>query len=95
MTITIRPAPSFDSYRAPRRTFDEPDLLPIIRVEFCVCGEYIRQLAGDSIPVTVQRHNAGHRHHTWRIQSSSGPTVAPDAVDVSNVPAVRPAGGRR
>lgn len=95
MSITIRPAPALDSYLPSRRVVLEPDLLPIIRVEFCVCGEYVRQLAGDSIPATVQRHNAGHRHHTWRIQSSSGPTVAPGAVDVSNVPAVRPAGGRR
>lgn len=96
MSVTMRVAPDFASYR-PLRSMAEPDLIPVIRVEFCACGEYIRQLVGDSIPDTVRRHNATIPHRAWRYTAEplSDPTVAPGAVDVSNVPAMRPVGERR
>ena len=94
MTVTIRVAPAMESYPTLRQ-MHEIDLIPTIRVEFCACGEYVRQLAGDTITDVVRRHNPSIPHRAWRYQSLSDPTVAPGAVDVSNVPAMRPVGGGR
>lgn len=97
MTLTIRPARAFELYE-PIRSLPEPDLIPTIRVEFCACGEYVRQLAGDSITDTVRRHNRDVAHLAWRYLTREpllDPTVAPGAGDVSHVPAMRPVGERR
>lgn len=96
MSVRMIVAPDFASY--PRlRGLAEPDLIPVIRVEFCACGEYVRQLVGDSIPEVVRRHNATLPHRAWRYQADPlpDPTVVPGAVDVSNVPAMRPVGERQ
>ena len=94
MTLPVRIAPDLDSYPA-LRVIREPDLLPTIRVEFCACGEYVRQLAGDTITDVVRRHNATITHRAWRYTSSLGPTAVEDPRDLSAPDTVRPAEGRR
>lgn len=83
MSITMRIAPPFEAY--PRLAgLREPDLIPTVRVEFCACGEYVRQLMGDTIPDTVRRHNASLIHRAWRHQpDEGGPTAALSPVDLS------------
>lgn len=79
MSITMRLAPDLDSYPRPR-SLPEPDLIPTIRVEFCACGEYVRQLMGDTITDTVRRHQLSMLHRAWRLSAQDGPTAV---VDVS------------
>lgn len=83
MTVTIRMARPLDDYPA-LLIIPEADLIPVIRVEECACGEYVRQLAGDMIVDTVRRHNGTLQHRAWRYQSAAdGPTAALSPVDVS------------
>lgn len=93
MTLTMRPAPAFETYRRLERT-GEAELLPVIRVEFCACGEYVRQFAGDSIDAVIRRHNASIAHRAWRYDRSplSSPTTGNAAVDLSRGYPTRPAG---
>lgn len=95
MSVTMRVAPDFDTYR-PIKGLGEADVIPVIRVEFCACGQYIRQLVGDSIPDVVRRHNATVPHRAWRYQADPlpDPTVVPGAVDLSGSAAMRPVGER-
>jgi hypothetical protein len=80
---SIRIAPDWHLY-PPLRSLPEPDLIPTVRVEFCACGVYVRQLMGDSIADTVRRHNATISHRAWRHQpDEAGPTAALSPVDVS------------
>ena len=68
MTVTIRVAPPMESYPTLRQ-MHEIDLIPTIRVEFCACGEYVRQLAGDAIVDVVRRHNLSLAHRAYRYQA--------------------------
>lgn len=48
------------------RVVREDELLDVVRVEACACGERIRQLDGDDIPSVVRRHNETLAHRAWR-----------------------------
>lgn len=93
MTLAVLKAPAFDTYPAPTG-IGEPELLPVIRVEPCACGEYIRQLAGDTIAAVVGAHNDTIPHRAWRFDRSplSSPTTGDAAVDLSYGYPTRPAG---
>jgi hypothetical protein len=58
-------APPMDSY-PPLRVVREDELLPVVRVEACDCGERIQQLAGEDVTTVVARHNERLAHRAWR-----------------------------
>jgi hypothetical protein len=60
-------APPIDSYPA-LHVVREPELLPVLRVEACACGERIQQLAGEDVRVVVARHNERAAHRAWRLE---------------------------
>ena len=68
LAVAIVRQPSLELYPVLPAT-SEVALLPVVRVEPCACGEFIRLLAGDGMTATVGRHNDRPAHRAWRERS--------------------------
>ena len=67
--VAIRKARALDEYPPLLLVTAEAEVLPVIRVERCACGTWIRQHAGDDVAALMRAHNATPEHADWRARA--------------------------